>query len=415
MRFRPATLSLAVLFASSLQSQNAPKIAPQPTRPRLEAGADTNDARSYYRYGFQMASDKPAESVRGFYWALQLNPSWPEAMYGLRTSSLLAMTNDDLVEYFDWSRKNRSAGNLALDSLLYRAYASNPFLYRSLDVPLIRALIEASVINANPSVDRAVLGQQVLEELGNMRRRGWLSYAEGRLPAALDAYAKELHSKGRNKKEHEENDSEIHADRARIFYQMGNMDSARAELTIAITGFREKEKKNTVILYESKAMYEQSLGMIEERAARPNEAREAYGQALTEDLSYYAAHSRLAQLQLALGDTTAALTEMDLAVQLQPNDPALRYGYAVLLVQMRRDADAVQQLMKSIAGDPYYAPPRLLLARISEAEEYTEEAVKGYQEYVALAPRSDPQLAAVQARLVRLTSTVASASAPATP
>jgi len=47
---------------------------------------------------------------------------------------------------------------------------------------------------------------------------------------------KELHDKGRNKKDHLENDSELHADRARIFYQIGNMDSARAELTAAIAG-----------------------------------------------------------------------------------------------------------------------------------------------------------------------------------
>ena len=134
---------------------------------------------------------------------------------------------------------------------------------------------------------------------------------------------------------------------------------------------------------------------------------------MTEDLSYYSAHSHLAQLQLTQGDTAAAVTEMDLAVQLQPNDPALRYGYAVVLVQVGRDADAVQQLMKSIAADQYYAAPRLLLARISDVEQYTEEAVKGYQDYVALAPRSDPQLATVKTRLVALTSTVA--TTPATP
>jgi cytochrome c-type biogenesis protein CcmH/NrfG len=99
-------------------------------------------------------------------------------------------------------------------------------------------------------------------------------------------------------------------------------------------------------------------------------------------------------------------------VQLQPNDAALRYSYAVLLVQSRqRDADAVQQLMKAIVADPYYAAPRLLLARISDAEEYTEEAVKGYQDYVSLTPRTDPQLAAVRTRLAALTSAVASTTA----
>ncbi len=330
MRLPSALMALAVLLAQALPAQKTQKTAPTPTRPHLDAGADTNDARTYYRYGMQMVNSKPAE---------------------------------------------------------------------------------ADVINQYPAVDRAELNVHVLEQMSEMRKKGWMFYAEGRFPDALDAYAKQLHDKRRNKKDHEENDSEVHAERARIFYQMGNMDSARAELTTAIAGMRERDTKRTVILYESKAIYEQSLGMIDERSSKPDDAREAYGQALTEDLSYYAAHSLLSQLQLRQGDTTAALSEMDLAVQLQPNDPALRYSYAVLLVQSRRDADAVTQLMKSIALDPYYAAPRLLLARISDVEEYTEEAVKGYQDYVSLSPKSDPQLAMVRTRLAALTSAVASTSA----
>ncbi len=408
MRFPTALLSLTLLLASSVGAQKPALI---PLRPRLDAGADTNDAATYYRFGMQMLNGKPAESVKAFYWAMQINPSSAEVMYALRTSTLLAMTPGDLFEYFDWDRKKRKPEYLALDSLLFRAYTVNPFVYRNMDVPLIRALIEANAIKYDPSVDRAELGHEVLEHLNSMRKQGWLSYAEGRLPDALDGYSKQLHDKGRNKKDHEDNDSEIHADRARVFYQMGNMDSARAELTAAIAGFRERDKKDVVILYESKAMYEQSLGMINERSNKPDEAREAYGQALTEDLSYYAAHSRLAQLQLKGGDTTAALTEMDLAVQLQPNDPGLRYSYAMLLVQAGKDGDAGQQLIKAIAADPYYAAPRFLLARISDVEEYTDEAVKGYTDYIALAPSTDPQLAMAKTRLTALTSTVASTPA----
>lgn len=409
MRLPLALLTLGVLLAQALSAQKTQKTAPIPARPRLDAGADTNDARSYYRYGMQMASTKPAESVRAFYWAAQIDPSSAEAMYALRTSSLLAMTNSDLFAYFDWTRKKRPPEFLALDSLLYRAYTVNPFLYRAMDLPLIRAVIEADVINQYPSVDRAELDVYVLDQMNAMRKMGRMSYAEGRLPDALAAFAKQLTDTRRSKKDHAENDSEIHADRARVFYQMGNMDSARAELTWAIANMRDRDTKSIVILYQSKAMYEQSLGMIDERSGKLNDAREAYGRALTEDLSYYAAHSLLSRLELGQGDTTTSLSEMDLAVQLQPNDPALRYSYAVLLVQSgRRDLDAVQQLMKAIALDPYYAAPRLLLARISDAEEYTEAAVKGYQDYISLTPRSDPQLPAVRTRLAALTSAVAS-------
>jgi predicted Zn-dependent protease len=154
--------------------------------------------------------------------------------------------------------------------------------------------------------------------------------------------------------------------------------------------------------------------MIHEHARHLDKAREAYGEALTEDLSYYAAHSRMAQLELATGDTAGAVTEMDLAIQLQPNDPALRYAYAEALVEARRDGEAASQLLKASALDPYYAPPHLLLARIADAEQYTEDAVTQYQQYAAVAARGDPALPVAKARLAALTATVA-ATAAATP
>jgi tetratricopeptide (TPR) repeat protein len=414
VRLPSALLALAALLAPSLGAQKA---TPIPTRPRLEAGSDTNDAGEYYRFGMQMVSNKPSESVRAFYWAMQINPSSADAIYAYRTATLLAMTSSELFNYFDWSAKKRSPQYLAIDSLLFRAYAANPFVNRNMDLPLIRSLIEANVINQYPTVDRAELNVHVLQEMGYMRKQGWMSYAEGRLPDALIAYDKELHDRGRTKKEHEENDSELHADRARIFYQMGNMDSARTELTSAIAGMREHDKKSTVILYESKAIYDQSLGMINERSSKVDDAREAYGQALTEDLSYYMAHSRLAQLALAQGDTSVALAEMDLAVQLQPNDPTMHYGYALAFVKARRDAEAAGQCLKAVAADSYYAAPHLLLAKIADVEEDTEDAVNEYQRFVALAAKNDPGLPAAHERLTKLTATVASApaTAPAKP
>ncbi|HEV7392014.1 MAG TPA: tetratricopeptide repeat protein, partial [Burkholderiales bacterium] len=188
---------------------------------------------------------------------------------------------------------------------------------------------------------------------------------------------------------------------------------ALTEMNSAMAGLRERDAKETVILYESKAMYDQSLGMIHEKAKHPDLAREAYAHALEEDLSYYSAHTKMAMLQLEQGDTTSALTEMDLAVQLQPNDPVLRYNYATVLIRARRDGEAATQLTKAIAADPFYPAPHFLMARIADVEQYTEDAVKEYQQYISLTTKTDPQVAMAQTRLTALTSTVA--STPAAP
>ena len=93
----------------------------------------------------------------------------------------------------------------------------------------------------------------------------------------------------------------------------------------------------------------------------------------------------MASLQLAQGDTASAITEMELAVQLQPNDPVLLYNYATTLVRARRDGDAATQLGKSVAADSFYAQPHMLLARMADVEQYTDDAVREYQIFLALA------------------------------
>jgi tetratricopeptide (TPR) repeat protein len=397
-------IAVAALLAPGLAAQKAPKI---PTRPRLDPGADTNDARSYYQYGVRQISSKPEESVRAFYWASRIDPSSGEVLYAMRAAGLMAMSSDALVDYLDYSAKKRKPEYLALDSLLYRAYTINPFLYRSLDQQLTRRILEAEIRNENPSIDGAELNLFILRVLQDSRQTAWQSYALARFPEALDDYARQLKTldktkNKRNKREHEDDASEIHAERSRIFYLIGNMDSALTEMSAAMAGLSERDAKETVILYESKAMYDESLGMIHERAKHPDLAREAYAHALEEDLAYYAAHSKMASLQLEQGDTASAITEMELAVQLQPDDPVLRYDYAMTLVRARRDGEAATQLGKSIAADSFYAPPHMLLARMADVEQYTEDAVKEYQLFLSLAARSDPQVALAKTRLAAL-------------
>jgi predicted Zn-dependent protease len=174
---------------------------------------------------------------------------------------------------------------------------------------------------------------------------------------------------------------------------------------------RNFDAKNEVFFYQSKAMFLQMLGIIHEHMNHPDLARDAYGAALEEDLSYFPAHSRLAQLDLAKNDTAGALSEMELAVQLQPGDPSLRFRYADVLVHARRDADAAAQLRRAIELDPYYGAPHLLLARIADVEQYTDDAISEYRSYLKVASKTDRQLLVVKARLVALTSSVASTPA----
>jgi tetratricopeptide (TPR) repeat protein len=404
-----AAFSLVVLALTP--SLGAQKGTPIPSRPVLEAGADTNDARSYFGYGMKTVYDKPSEAVRGFYWASRINPASAEVLYSLQCATLLAMSNDDMAGYYDFYAKNRKPQYLALDTLLLRVYSINPFLYPSFEHTMLRRQIEAEIIAANPGINRAVMNDRIMSFLNNARFSAQVEYADGKMPQALADYAKDLTYRGWSKKTRALMTGDIHSIRARIFYVLGNLDSARAEMTAAVSAMRDRDTTERVILYRSKAVYEQSLGMVFERQSLMDSARDAYGQALQEDLAYFPAHARLAQMALAKGDTTTALTELDLVVQLQPNDVVARYEYAVALVTAGHDAAAAAQLKSAIAADPYFAAPHLLLARIADVEQYAQDAVGEYQQYAALAPRSDPQLSYVKGRIAALTPAVSSASA----
>ena len=405
-----------------------------PARPKLDAGVDTNSAQANYAYGIKRIYDSPIESMRAFYWASRIDPSSADAMCALWTAKLIVMPDKDIMAYFAHGKAKRTPTQIALDSLISRAYAANPFLLGSIDGALMRRRIEARIYLQDPKMP---IGEQEQIVSGKMRAaeyRPEIEYAEGRFQAALAAYAldldlmtsraslveKSLAKSKPNAKEKEfievmkmESafaEMEIHAKRARIFFHLHELDSASTEMTTALSLMQAQDSGSTQLLYISKATLDQALGMIYEHDRRPDLAREAYGHALQEDLSYYAAHGRLAELGLEQGDTTIALSEMDLAVQLDPKDPALRYRYATLLVSVRHDAEAADQLRKAIALDPYYGAPHLLLAMISDIENYTTEAIAEYQSYVALAARSEPQLPRVKARLAKLTEGLASTS-----
>lgn len=419
---------LLVCAGPAARAQASRDSADISARPKLDSAADTNSAQANYAYGMKMVYDNPEEAVRAFYWASRIDPSSGDAMYALWTARLIMMSDAELDAYLERGKAMRTHSQLALDSLIYRAYEVNPFLFSSIDGALMRRTLQADASRIVPKLTEQKRSEFVARRMRDAENQPSIAYSEGRFQAALDAYAFQLEAsllfgemrakKNPSAKEKRYAEmvkvgltyarADMHAKRGRIFFQLHQFDSASTEMTAALSAMEAQDSGAAQLLYLSKAIFDQSLGMIHEHDRRFDLARDAYGRALQEDLSYYPAHSRLAQLELEKGDTTSALSEMDLAVQLEPGDPALRYRYAEVLVHSRRDAEAAQQLRASIALDAYYGSPHLLLATIGDLEDYATDAIDEYQRYVALAARNDPQLPHVKMRLAKLSASVAS-------
>jgi tetratricopeptide (TPR) repeat protein len=379
---RAACLAVAMLLVAAVsEAQKKPK---EPKRPKMEAGRDTNSAGAYYYWGLGQLQHNPRAAEDAFYWASRLNPSWADPLYAQR----IAFHMSNLERYWKYRIGTKyvlkSAEVKRADSLYYRAMLRDPFFFRRHDKTLIDRLIEE------------LTGQYGGFISGDPEMRAWFAYSQTRFPEAVDFYAKAIAKRPK--------DYELHAERAQAFFHMGRFDSTVAEMNLAIEGYRKEEEKDLVILYQSKAMYEYSIANAYIQAEKLQEAREALGRALTEDLSFYIAHQRMAALSLVAGDTATALSEYELAVQLNNDDAALRAEYGTVLVRLGKNAEAEPHLLRAIEMEPWYARPYAVLATAYEGLGKNAEAVAQYTKFLERSARNDEARPAVGERLAALAS-----------
>ncbi len=161
---------------------------------------------------------------------------------------------------------------------------------------------------------------------------------------------------------------------------------------------RKIEDEKIVHSYDSKAMAEYSIGVAHSITGNAQAAREAYERALIEDLAFYMAHAALGNLAIERADTAQALSEYKIAVELKPDDAGLRFGYAMVLLKVRREPEAALQFAKSIELEPYYTQPHYYLGRLYDAAEIPDEALMHYTAFIAKAPKVMEERAWVVAR-----------------
>ena len=386
MRYSPLILVVGLAALSASVVAQAQKGTDEPKRPRLSADADTNNARSYYDLGFEKLDRDPELAADAFYWAARIDPTSADAYYGRRCALLLA-DKWRFQKYIEEDRRTLQSSEVKrIDSLYLYSLTINPFLYRKLDVHLFGDYIQnwaddyARRNNLSPGEVRFVVERQIQQDASESMR-AWQAYGDGRFRDALRLYADAI--------KHARYKAGLRADRGRLFFQLGEADSALAELTLALEEMRKTDKKDLVYVYESKALLEHSIGLVQQRLGNVTAAKEAFGRALQEDLSYFPAHVQLAFIGINARDTAMALSELDLAVQIRPDDPILHYTYGYALATSGRYADAQAQLQKAIDVDPYFAAPYYVLGQVLDALGKLDDASAQYRTFLARASQQD--------------------------
>lgn len=384
----------SVIGAAPLGAQ---RLGPEPKARRGTFAADSNDAIAIYNNGLQLIDRDPQKAADAFYWAARLNPTYADPLYG-RYAALLLKDQGLLRRWLQRNDRAPAKDMRQLDSLVLRALTINPFLFRRFDKSIFNAAIRAEISrSANATqVNGAELDFAIQGYLnsGGAGVQGWMAYNEGRLTDALTLLA--TAEKGTKRK------ANLRIDRGRIFGQRGEADSAIAQFQAALTEMRTRDEKEFVILYNSKAMLEHSIGTLLEGRDDVAGARDAYGRALQEDLAFYPAHVRNGLLSLGRSDTATALNELELAAQVAADDPYVHYTYGYVLAYSQRFDQALDELNRAATLEPLYAMPHAMIARIWEVKHDATKAAHALERFLSLASQRDPQRPAMQAKLAEM-------------
>ena len=397
-----AITAAAVLACAAPAAAQTPRVHDIPPRPVLWAQADTNSAGAYFSHGVSRLTEKPEEAAAAFYWAARLRPGWAEPLYGRRVA-LLMSDPDRLVRYMEDNRGTmRSPEILAIDSLQLQALSLNPFLIQQFDQQMLRAYMMRAVTNdmqrGGGTANTALVAHMVESWLQSSEpsMRAWVAYSQGRFPQALAEYERSLRRAQPRQR------PRIHTDLGRIHFFTGNLGKAVEHFTSASTEMRKRDARDLVVVYESKALTEFSVGVVYEKMGNTAAAQEAYGRALQEDLAFGPAHRALSALALARGDTATTISEMALAVELSPRDAALRMDYGLMLLLAAKPSEGVAEIQKASELEPLFAAPQLMLARLYDRSRLPQEALGHYRAYLARAPRDDEGYANAQQRVAAL-------------
>jgi Tfp pilus assembly protein PilF len=395
MRTATLTIALMIAVAGTALAQRAPR------RPTLPPLSDTCDAWVYYQYGIAELSRDPEDAAAAFYWAQRLSPNTALAYYGERIALLMA---DPFIlrHYVEGDRSALQSKDVRrIDSLQMRAMALDPFSPRRLDEELIVSYYNNRVRDnlrqqGEMSVSDPDIDAYVRSELKDVKGylRAWLTSARGNYRDAADLWAIEARNDRKN--------TELRAEWAQALFLADAKDSARVVLDSALAAARRSDAQKMKYVYNSKAVWEYELGRIYELQGNDSAARNAYQQALIEDLSYHPAHTRLAYVALRAHDTTTAVTELERAVVIRDVDYSARLLLGTLHASRHAYDSAAAQLRRAIEIEPWVASPHLVLGDVRRDAGDRDGAVAEYRRFLALAALNDADQATARQRLSAL-------------
>lgn len=256
----------------------------------------------------------------------------------------------------------------------------------------------------DPLVDTRI--EATVEWFGGFQdafERGFHDYQEGKYEQAIahfDDFVKDV---------------EPHADR-RAALESGLWYRALAELRLTHYDAAIRDLGRLVETSQSQASgdslvhnpfrtneYRYALAFAQQRAGHPNDAIRLYQDVLGDDIGFYTAHVRLAEIYESHQMWDQAVLERQRAVEASPDNPSLGFYLGETLANAGRWGDAEQPLQTAERANPRDSRIPYYLARVEQQLGKSAAARDEYNRFIAIAPsRFAAQIADAKQRLAAL-------------
>ncbi|MBN2341970.1 MAG: tetratricopeptide repeat protein [Deltaproteobacteria bacterium] len=138
--------------------------------------------------------------------------------------------------------------------------------------------------------------------------------------------------------------------------------------------------KKAIELEPDRDAFHLGLGTAYFRQKKYDDARAELDKALSLVPNHIGATQMLAELELATGNNSRAVTLAEKAVQLSPNDPIICYNTAYLFFQMKRYTQANAYFLRTIAMDPKSSASFAHMGDIACERRMYKDGIKHYQD-----------------------------------
>lgn len=346
------------------------------SRPQLPRDADPNDWESYFTLGQRIFLNSPRQAEAAFLWASRLDPTRAEPLLA-RWAAFYAGDDGLWIDYLNDDpgtlRRDDVAAN---EELLRMAYVRNPFVHRGMEAALL------SRLGARLRWSRAT--------------EAFLDYGRGEFGDAARDF-------GRLVERNPADDLRLRHYRALSFIGAGQLDSAAVEIEALLAALRLREARVVGTGYQSKALWEQALGLLYEIRGDTAASRRAYERSLEEDVTWYPARMGLYRLEVRDGNVAAGVEQLRQALEVAPDDGVLRLEHCNALLDAGRPTEALEHCRASLELHPDWADAYLRLGRAHDMVGQANSAAEMYRAYLQRAPRRQARvIEAVTRRLAQL-------------